>query len=280
VPNPNPEPPPDEEPALPKPPRPGPRVRRLRPAQPGGAPERWRLRYAKTGPAALLGHLDLIRELPRVIRRAGVRTAYTDGFHPKPDMSFGPALSLGVASLDEYLDIKLIDAPEPPVLIRRLNAFAAGGLRFLGAQRLAPGAASLGSTITGACYVVALAEDALVSLGGQPVLAERIASFLARSEARVMRKIDGIGKIVDVRRLVSDLRIGGASARATLAEAGVVGRALPLEVTIRISQAGSAKISELVEALLGDAKFPHVAVRREMILGSAAEAPSVALQLA
>src|SRR5690606_18676083 len=82
---------------------------RFPPARAGGPAARWRLRYRKTGPAALLGHLDFIRELPRVIRRAGVRTAYTEGFHPKPDMSFGPALAVGLASLDEYLDIKLID---------------------------------------------------------------------------------------------------------------------------------------------------------------------------
>jgi hypothetical protein len=85
-----------------------------------GTPVRLRLRFAKTGAVALLGHLDLIRELPRVIRRAGIKTAYTEGFHPKPDMSFGPALSLGVASLDEYADIKLLDPPPVDELVARL----------------------------------------------------------------------------------------------------------------------------------------------------------------
>ena len=85
---------------------------------------RFRLRFAKTGAIALLGHLDLMRELPRVIRRAGVKTAYTEGFHPKPDMSFGPALSLGVASLDEYADVKLLDPPPERELLERLEAHA------------------------------------------------------------------------------------------------------------------------------------------------------------
>ena len=31
---------------------------------------RYRLRFEKKGPAALLGHLDLVRELPRIFRRA------------------------------------------------------------------------------------------------------------------------------------------------------------------------------------------------------------------
>src|ERR1043166_2759056 len=90
------------------------------PVRPGGPPKRFRLRFEKTGPAALLGHLDLGRELPRAIRRAGVRLRYSEGFHPKPDLSFGPALSLGVASLDEYVDAKLIDAPGTEELVARL----------------------------------------------------------------------------------------------------------------------------------------------------------------
>ena len=86
---------------------------RYRPPQPGGAAQRWRLRYTKRGAAALLGHLDLVRELGRILRRASLLVWYTQGFHPKPDMSFGPALGLGAASLGEYVDVKLIDRPAP-----------------------------------------------------------------------------------------------------------------------------------------------------------------------
>ena len=61
---------------------------------------RYRFWFEKVGPVALIGHLDLVRELPRVFRRAGVAMVHTKGFHPKPDMTFSPALSLGVLSLD------------------------------------------------------------------------------------------------------------------------------------------------------------------------------------
>ncbi len=264
APNPVPDPTPDEHPP-PKPGVPTRAARRVRPAQPGGPPQRWRLRYEKTAAAALLGHLDLIRELPRVIRRAGVRTAYTNGFHPKPDMSFGPALSLGVASLDEYLDIKLIDAPAPEELVPRLNAAASGGLRFVSAELLGERAPSVGSTIVGGRYVLALGFDAVEELGGAPALERRVEEFLAKSEARVLRRINGIGKQVDVRALVRSLRIGGEPARALLERAGLGGRAVPLEVEISITQSGSAKLSELMEALLGDAAFPFVAVRSELV---------------
>lgn len=230
----------------------------FRPVRPGNAPARWRLSFAKTGPLALLGHLDLIRELPRVIRRAGIKTHYTAGYHPKPDMSFGPALSLGVASLDEYVDVSLIDAPDAAELCSRLNQAAPPGLWFTGAALLGPHDPGVNRVLDGARYVVGLAEGAL-----SPVeLEAKIAEFLAKAEHRVRREIEGVGKMVDVRAFVLSLRIGGGDA---LERAGVVGRSLPLEVEVRFSQSGAVKVSEVVGAVVGD--VPFIAVRTALTGG-------------
>ena len=70
-----------------------------------GEPHRYRLRYTKLGRVAYLGHLDLVRHLPRIFRRAGLELFYSVGFHPKPELSFGPALGLGIPSLGELLDV-------------------------------------------------------------------------------------------------------------------------------------------------------------------------------
>jgi radical SAM family uncharacterized protein/radical SAM-linked protein len=246
--------------------RPGPEA--YRPPRPGSPPERYRLRFSKTGPAALLGHLDLIRELPRVIRRAGVRTAYTEGYHPKPDMSFGPALSLGLASLDEYVDVKLIDAPDLEELVERLNRSSSGGLSFHAARKLAPGERVISAVIRGARYVIALAESAIKERGGRLVLEQRAREFLQKSELKLRRDVDGLGKIVDVRSFVEHLAVGDATSLASLERAGLVGRMLPLDVTISIGQRGSAKVAEVVEAVLGEKGFPHKAVRVELLLGA------------
>src|SRR5690606_29547790 len=106
-----------------------------------GKPLRVRLRYAKLGRAAYRGHLDLVRVLPRIFRRAGMPLYYSAGFHPKPEMTFGPALSLGIASLSEYVDVKL-DGDVPfslEDLPARLNAVSELGLTFLDAAVLGEG---------------------------------------------------------------------------------------------------------------------------------------------
>jgi radical SAM-linked protein len=73
-----------------------------------GAPySTYRLRFAKIGRAAFLGHLDLVRLIARSLRRADLPLAMTRGFSPKPRLVFGPALGLGVPSLGELMDIDL-----------------------------------------------------------------------------------------------------------------------------------------------------------------------------
>ena len=240
---------------------------RLRPVRPGGAPRRFRLRFEKTGPAALLGHLDLGRELPRAIRRAGVRLRYSEGFHPKPDLSFGPALSLGVASLDEYVDVKLIDAPSPEELVARLQGVSALGLRFVSAVPLEPEDPTVSSVVTGAHYVIALADKVVDEHGGVAALAARVSTLLAKSEAKLRRDISGVGKIVDVRRFLQALAVGGDAALEKLSAAGIVGRMVPLELTLGISPSGSAKVSEVVEALF-EKPLPHLAVRVALLAGA------------
>lgn len=240
----------------------------FRPVRTGSTPERFRLRFEKTGAAALLGHLDLIRELPRAIRRAGVRTAYTQGFHPKPDMTFGPALSLGVASLDEYLDVRLIDAPGPQELVSRLVDATSGGLRFLQAVQLSPGDPNVSAIITGARYVIAFAHKTLSGIGGVSGLDELIAAFLARSEHKLRRDIEGVGKMVDVRHFTLQARVGDDAALALLLRAGLVGDLVPVEVSLSLGQNGSAKVAEVVEAILGERGFPHHAVRVALVAGA------------
>src|SRR5262249_34002484 len=97
---------------------------------------RYRFKFEKTGPSALLGHLDLVRALPRIMRGVGAPLAYSLGFHPKPEMNFSPALALGVPSLGEYCDIKSDISFDPSALLEEMSAAAGDGLCFVAGARL------------------------------------------------------------------------------------------------------------------------------------------------
>jgi len=97
---------------------------------------RYRLCFSKLGPQRFISHLDMVRLLPRIFRRAAVPLAYSQGFHPKPRMSFSPALGLGWGSLGEYLDVVLAGEIDPAEIPSRLNAAAPEGILFSGSARL------------------------------------------------------------------------------------------------------------------------------------------------
>ena len=70
---------------------------------------RLRIRYSKKGKVRFISHRDVARIWERALRRVGVSVAYSQGFSPRPKLSFGLALSTGHESEAEFLDLELLD---------------------------------------------------------------------------------------------------------------------------------------------------------------------------
>jgi radical SAM-linked protein len=83
---------------------------------------RVRIRFRKEGDSRLISHRDLLRLFERAFRRAELALGMSEGFHPKARMSFPSALGLGVAGLDEVMEVELAEPVEPDELARRLAA--------------------------------------------------------------------------------------------------------------------------------------------------------------
>src|SRR5436305_8100583 len=72
---------------------------------------RIRLRFAKLGKVRFTSHRDVARMWERALRRLELPVAYTEGFSPRPKLSFGLAPSTGHESLAEHLDVELREEP-------------------------------------------------------------------------------------------------------------------------------------------------------------------------
>ncbi len=66
--------------------------------------------YTRLGNICYLGHLEMLQGIFRTLRRADIRTNFSQGFNPSPKISFGPALAAGTESLAEFF---IMDIPEP-----------------------------------------------------------------------------------------------------------------------------------------------------------------------
>ena len=98
-----------------------------------------RLRFAKRGDLRLVSHHDLLRCLERMLRRAQIPIALTQGFSPRPKITFALALGLGIESLCEVVDLELAEPLEPTELLERLKAVAPPGFDWTDARPVAAG---------------------------------------------------------------------------------------------------------------------------------------------
>lgn len=232
----------------------------------------YRLHYTKLGRTAFLGHLDVGRLLGRSFRRAHLPLCMSRGFSPKPRMTFGPALSLGVPSFAEVVDVDLehVDgrALTPAEVVARLGAVCPEGLAITGAALVAPGSPGLGKLVTGYDLLLLPAPD---GIRHDAARLERVAAvFLARAEAPVARD----ERTLDVRALVDEVSVLAGEAAAGLVAALGWGEAPALlRVRVRVSPAGSARPVEIARALGvwgdEDPRAPHARLARLGLVGVA-----------
>lgn len=90
-----------------------------------------RLRFSKTGQAKYISHLDTNRVFSRAFARAKLNLWFTQGFNPHPYMSFSLPLSLGVESLCENVDIRILDDISNDEVKKRVNDSLPLGIRIL-----------------------------------------------------------------------------------------------------------------------------------------------------
>ncbi len=67
---------------------------------------RYRVRYSKTGNGRYFSHIDTSTILQRSLRRSGVKALYSQGYHPKMQLSFPPALALGMEGKHELFEFR------------------------------------------------------------------------------------------------------------------------------------------------------------------------------
>ena len=88
-----------------------------------------RLRFKKEGLARFISHLDLMRTFERAFRRAELPIAFSQGFNPRPKMTFASALSVGISSSSEYLDVEFSEDVSASDVALTLNPALLDGIK-------------------------------------------------------------------------------------------------------------------------------------------------------
>jgi radical SAM family uncharacterized protein/radical SAM-linked protein len=194
---------------------------------------RIRLRYAKTGTMRFLSHLEAMSVFSRAVSRAGIPIRFSQGFHPHPKFSFATALSVGVDSYAEYMDMEIEPSMEAPEVCRRLNQSLPEGIRIMKAWEIAAKAISLSVIMERTHYRVTLPHVDPTDL------AERTATFLSLASFPWSRERKQGTLKLDLRHELAELTADGNSLLM------LIGRGKPLEFAAAVLGVSPAELKDV-----------------------------------
>ncbi|NLY75795.1 MAG: DUF2344 domain-containing protein [Firmicutes bacterium] len=164
----------------------------------------YRVRFTKEHSLRYLSHLELIRGIERAIRRAGLPMAFSEGFHPHPKLSFGPALAVGISSAAEYFDMELVRDFPPAEIRERLNRALPEGIKVLAVKKIVRRVKPLNAVINRASYAILLRVDPRE----RPEIIAQLNKLPASSTIEIIRKTKDGQKVVNIRPWLHNLTIG------------------------------------------------------------------------
>lgn len=88
-----------------------------------------RVYFDKCGEMKFISHLDLLRFFERLFTKSEIPVKYSEGFHPRPKMSFGNPISLGTEAYNEVMDFETDEEISNEEVMKRLNENAVLGFK-------------------------------------------------------------------------------------------------------------------------------------------------------
>lgn len=162
-----------------------------------------RIKFSKKGAMRYIGHLEVMRYFQKIMRRAQIPIAFTEGYSPHMIMSFASPLGVGAISQGEYFDIELAEPIASLEAMQRMNEVSVEGIEILSFRQIAEEKKQTGMTIlAGADYLVR-GKDTPIPTEWFP----QIASFLAQPEIIIMKKTKRSEREVDIRPMIYDMHV-------------------------------------------------------------------------
>lgn len=112
-----------------------------------------RVYFDKYGEMKFISHLDLLRFFERLFNKAEIPVKYSEGFHPRPKMSFGSPISLGTEAYNEIMDFETDAEISNEEVVKRLNESAVLGFKVHKVEEV-PRKSSIMEEFTNMLYTV------------------------------------------------------------------------------------------------------------------------------
>ena len=186
-----------------------------------------RIRFKKQGSLRFISHHDLMKLFERAIRRAEIPIRMSEGFNPRPKISYPIALAVGIEGLDEVVEMELNEWVRPSTLLDRLKNPLPPGIEITSVEPVSPGESAYVEEVT---YRVML-DNFPPSVMGE--IKAKIDELLQRREIFVSREKAGVKRRFDIRPSIIDITAGADF----------------LDLRLQITSGGMARPEEVILAL-------------------------------
>ncbi len=208
-----------------------------------------RARITKDEPLRYISHLDYASLMQRAICRAKLPAAYSEGFNPHMKLNFASALSVGVTSEAEYMELEIVGNISASEIEDRLRGSLPSGVRLLGIQLLDVKPKALMSLTDEAEY-----EIEVPLCGSMPEAVAALDAFNAAKECLYIRKTPKKTREIEVKQYI----LGDIRAKEIRTDT------LQLAMAIRVTPGGSVKPQEVLALL--DERFSMPVRAKEALI--------------
>lgn len=193
------------------------------------------IKLRKGEPVKYISHLDLMRAFEHALRRADVPAAYSAGFNPRPRMSFGPAIAVGVTSDDERIVLQLASPEDPGAIKERLNRQLPAGIEAVSVETVPESEKSPLAGLNASEFRITVAGTGASDV---QTVEKKVGELLAADQVKVVRKRGAETKEVDIRPYILGVDVAQRSANE-----------LVLGVRLRSGDSGGAGPQDFIQAL-------------------------------
>ncbi|MBN2098427.1 MAG: DUF2344 domain-containing protein [Dehalococcoidia bacterium] len=211
--------------------------------------QRLRVRFSRGEDLKYISHLDLMRLWERVLRRAGIPVAYSEGFSPHPRISLAAPLPIGVTSEAELMDIVVRKAVSPYFFLQNTRPQMPRGMEVFEILQISLNAPSLQSQAQFIEYRVSDRSDRT-----SDEIRGAITMILKAEKLPWQHMRDTGPRQYDLRPLIEDLWLESWQDHV-----------FALGMRLRCGAQGTGR-PEQVTAALGLTEHPHLVHRTKIIL--------------
>lgn len=162
-----------------------------------------RMKFSKEGKIKFVGHLDLLRLFERATKVAKIPAAYSQGFNPHSLLYFAQALSVGITSEGEYLDIHLAEDVEPQWVKNQMNAILPEGLKIQDVYILLEDSKTCMALVDASSYKIVIPKTA-----ENQGFIEKSTAFYNQGEILVTRASKKKERVINIKEFIYELEIG------------------------------------------------------------------------